>query len=842
MIVLIGVANAGQMFSRIETDQKLLKAVLKRLMIVLRSKFFFVIALATLSNLSFSQIDQSKGSFEDKFRQLDEVFPSPNLNRPPTGEPGPSYWQQRADYKIKIKLDELNRSVQGSEVITYKNNSPLKLNYVWLQLDQNIFDKDSINNLTRPWWGGNESIDFSTLRRQNFMDNFDGGFQELSIKINGKEAQVNLVGTHVRINLDAPLNSGESIELEIDWAYALVEENAVRARNGYESFEDGNDIFLLAQWYPRITVFSDYEGWHNKEFIGNGEFTLEFGDFEVDITVPADHIVAATGTLQNQDDVLNSIQKRRMKKAEKSSKPIFIVTPDEAFDNELEKSTEYKTWSFKAENVRDFAWASSRKFIWDAAGYKQNSEENPLVMAMSFQNSKENPLVMAMSFYPNEGEPLWSKYSTEAVMHTMEVYSKYSFDYPYPTAQSVNGPVGGMEYPMITFNGPRTELEDDGSRTYSRSEKEFLIGVVIHEIGHIYFPMIVNSDERQWTWMDEGLNTFLQYLAEQEWNINYRSDRGEPRWITDYMSSSNQVPIMTNSESLLQFGNNSYAKPATALVVLRETILGRELFDQAFREYSQRWKFKRPTPYDFFRTMEEASGVDLDWFWRGWFYSTDHVDIALDNIHIASLDTLDPQIDLAKDRIDFQKEPEILHDNRNEAAGIVTRVKSRPELLDVYDEYDEFTPSDREMRDYEEILDDLYDRNDSDPEWKKKALVEALAKEEDYYIFEFTNKGGLIMPIPLELTYENGEKELIRIPVEIWRKNPNRTLWLKRSKVKITQAVIDPYWEIGDTEIENNYYPTRLIPARLKPRASRSNPKNLMQDLLNRNKKITSHN
>ena len=330
MIALIGVANADQIFSKIELDQKLLKVALRKLMMALKSKFFFAIALATLSNFSLSQIDQSKGSFEDKFRQLDEVFPSPNLNRPATGEPGPSYWQQRADYKIKIKLDEESRSVQGSEVITYTNNSPLKLNYVWLQLDQNIFEKDSINNLTRPWWGGNKSVDFSTLRRQNFMDTFDGGFQELLIKINGTEAQVNLVGTHVRINLDAPLNTGESIELEIDWAYALVEENAVRARNGYESFEDGNDIFLLAQWYPRITVFSDYEGWHNKEFIGNGEFTLEFGDFEVDITVPADHIVAATGTLQNQDDVLNSMQKRRLKKAEKSSKPIFIVTPDEA--------------------------------------------------------------------------------------------------------------------------------------------------------------------------------------------------------------------------------------------------------------------------------------------------------------------------------------------------------------------------------------------------------------------------------------------------------------------------------------------------------------------------------
>ena len=792
------------------------------------NKIFISIFLLSFIQLSSAEINQSKGLFEDKFRQLDESFPSPNLSRPATGEPGPDYWQQRADYKIKIKLDENSRSVSGTETIKYTNNSPLTLNYIWIQLDQNIFKQDSINNLTRPWWGENKSVDFSILRRQNFMDNFNGGFRDLSFKINNKVAQTFLVGTHIRLNLEKPLKPGGSTEINISWSYALVEENAVRARNGYESFADGNDIFLLAQWYPRVTVFSDYEGWHNKEFVGNGEFTLEFGNYEVEITVPSDHVVAATGVLINDNDVLNATQKKRILQAKKSEKPIFIITPEEALKNELEKNTQTKTWIFKAENVRDFAWASSRKFIWDAAGFRQDS--------------KDNPLVMAMSFYPNEGEPLWSKYSTEAVMHTMKVYSKYSFDYPYPTAQSINGPVGGMEYPMITFNGPRTELEEDGTRTYSRSEKEFLIGVVIHEVGHIYFPMTVNSDERQWTWMDEGLNTFIQYLAEQEWDINYRSDRGEPRWITDFMSSRNQVPIMTNSESLLQFGNNAYAKPATALVILRETILGRELFDQAFKEYANRWKFKRPTPYDFFRTMEESSGVDLDWFWRGWFYSTDHVDISLNNIHIATLDTLDPQVDLTKDRIDLQNEPIILHDQRNESAEIETRVIERPKLLDIYDQYDEFTPSDREMRDYKEILDDLYDKNDSDPEWKKKALVEALEKEEDYYIFEFSNEGGLIMPIPLEITYEDGNKELIRIPVEIWRKNPHKTKWLKRSKIKITQAIIDPFWEIGDTEIENNYYPTRLIPARLKPRASRSNPKNLMQDLLKRNQSLSSHN
>ena len=449
---------------------------------------------------------------------------------------------------------------------------------------------------------------------------------------------------------------------------------------------------------------------------------------------------------------------------------------------------------------------------------------------------------MAMSFYPNEGEPLWSKYSTEAVMHTMKVYSKYSFDYPYPSSQSVNGPVGGMEYPMITFNGPRTDLEDDGTRTYSRSEKKFLIGVVIHEVGHNYFPMIINSDERQWTWMDEGLNTFLQYLAEQEWDIEYKSRRGEARWITDYMKSSYQVPIMTNSESILQFGNNAYAKPATALVILRETVLGRELFDLAFKEYCNRWRFKRPTPYDFFRTMEEASGVDLDWFWNGWFFSTDHVDIALENVFEATLDTLNPSENLKKDREDFNNEPKMLFDERNISEGIEERVKLRPELLDIYDEYDEFTPSKREMTDYEEILDDLYDRNNSDPEWKKKALVGAVDKGEFYYILDFKNIGGLVMPIPLQINYEDGTSELLKIPAEIWRKNPSEAKWLKRSTIKIKSIIADPFWEIADVDIENNYYPQRMIPARLRPNASNSNPKNLMKDLMERNKEINSHN
>jgi len=466
----------------------------------------FLLLLISTNFLYAHTTHQSKIDFDDKFRQLEEKYPDPNQYRPATGEPGKEYWQQKVDYKISVSLDEDKRSIKGSEIITYHNNSPLDLKYIWLQLDQNIFKSDSIKNQTLTQ-SSTSRISFSELRRNNFMDEFDGGYKNLSISIAGKKARINLVGTLVRVNLDTPLEENKSIELSVDWEYKLVEENAVRARNGYETFEDGNDIFLVAQWYPRVAAFSDYEGWHNKEFIGNGEFTLEFGDFEVSITTPSDHIVSSTGVLQNEKDVLTKSQIKRLREAESSEKPIFIVTPEEAFENEKERSLSKKTWVFKAENVRDFAWASSRKFIWDAAGYKQESEKNPLVMAMSF--------------YPFEGEPLWSKYSTEAVMHTMEVYSKFSFEYPYPTSQSVNGPVGGMEYPMITFNGPRTDLEDDGTRTYSRSEKQFLIGVVIHEVGHNYFPMIINSDERQWTWMDEGLNTFMHILQSKNGMLIY---------------------------------------------------------------------------------------------------------------------------------------------------------------------------------------------------------------------------------------------------------------------------------------------------------------------------------
>jgi len=595
-----------------------------------------LLSLATLASAN-ATIQQTKGDFIDKFRQLDESLPTPNVYRNAAGEPGHKYWQQQVDYKIKARLDEAKRRIEASQDITYHNNSPDTIKYLWVQLDQNKFRNDSMSALTTTFGGiGSRGpatatassskpaqLSLGALRRQQFVDDNVLGYHIQTVKDTaGKSLRHTIVGTNMRIDLSTPLKPGKKVEFSIDFAFNIVEEDAVSARSGYEHFPDdkrdgGNDIFLLAQWFPRLHAYTDYEAWTNKEFIGRGEFTLEFGNYDVELTVPADHIVSSTGKLTNAKKVLTSTQRKRLKEAEKAERIVFIVTEEEALENERQGTDKIKTWKFSAKNVRDFAWASSRKFMWDARGHQQGG--------------KEQPIVMAMSFYPKEGGDLWKKYSTESIIHTLDVYSRFSFDYPYPVAQSVNGPVGGMEYPMITFNGPRTELQKDGSRTYTQAEKRFLIGVVIHEVGHIYFPMIVNSDERQWTWMDEGLNSFLDGVAGREWDPTIPWGV-EPRDIVSYMKSSTQVPIMTQSDSVLRLGPNGYTKPAVALNILRETILGRELFDFAFKEYATRWKYKRPTPSDFFRTMEEASGVDLDWFWRGWFYSTDHVDISLDKI------------------------------------------------------------------------------------------------------------------------------------------------------------------------------------------------------------------
>jgi len=721
----------------------------------------------------------------DKFRQLEESLPTPNIYRAASGAPGHQYWQQQVDYKINIELDDKTQTLTGSETINYINNSPDTLRYLWMQLDQNRMKRDSDNRLTGT--APKKKITYTGLRGAIKSTEFDGGNKITEVTgSNGKALHYVINGTMMRIDLPKPLKAGDDVEFNIKWNYKLHEQKVLGGRSGYEYFkEDDNYLYEVAGWFPRAAAYYDVMGWQNKQFLGNGEFTLEFGDYDVKITVPADHIVAATGELQNESKVLTKTQRNRLDKAKSAKKPVLIVTPEEALANEKSRSTKTKTWHFKAENVRDFAFASSRKFIWDAQGYKQSSSD-----------------VMAMSYYPNEGNPLWEKYSTEAIIHTMEQYGKYTFDYPYPVSISVNGPVGGMEYPMITFNGPRPTLDKKtGVKTYSRGTKYGLVGVIIHEVGHNYFPMIVNSDERQWTWMDEGLNTFLQFLAQQAWEEGYPSRRGHAADITKYMKSTNQVPIMTNSESILQFGNNAYGKPATALNILRETVMGRELFDFAFKEYAQRWKFKRPTPSDFFRTMEDASAVDLDWFWRGWFYTTDHVDIALGNIHLYRPNSQNPDTEEAWERALDNEKPTFISDIREKGQWV--RTTDKPELLDFYNEHDKFTATNKARNTYNSSHKKL-------EQWQKDLLVD----ERNFYIVDFENKGGLVMPIIVELTYADKTTEQVHIPAEIWRKNSKKVSKLFITEQEITGVTIDPNWETADVDVNNNYWPARPIKSR----------------------------
>jgi hypothetical protein len=766
------------------------------------------LALMLCAQASFADpVQQTKGNFEDKFRQLDESLPTPNMYRNAAGEPGQQYWQQQVDYKIKASLDEEKRRLSGSQTINYKNNSPYTLKYLWLQLDQNIFKSDSMAEVTSTFGGGSTptndqpaKISLDELRNLQFLADHELGYQLDKIQLtDGTPLKFVVVGTQMRIDLPKPLKAGESLQFSMNFAFNIVEEDAVSARSGYEHFpkdarKGGNDIFLFAQWFPRLVAYTDYEAWTNKEFLGSGEFTLEFGDYEVEMTVPADHVISSTGDLTNAAEVLTQQQQQRLEQAKTAKRPVFIVTEQEALENEKDDTDETKTWRFKANNVRDFAWASSRKFIWDAKGFQQGGTDQPFVMAMSF--------------YPKEGGDLWKKYSTESVVHTLEVYSRFSFDYPYSVAQSVNGPVGGMEYPMITFNGPRTELQTDGSRTYSQAEKRFLIGVVIHEVGHIYFPMVVNSDERQWTWMDEGLNSFLDGVAGREWDPQIPWGV-EARDIIDYMKSEQQEPIMTQSDSVTRLGPNAYTKPAVALNILRDVILGRELFDFAFKEYATRWKFKRPTPSDFFRTMEEASGVDLDWFWRGWFYSTDHVDISLDKVYKLQLDTKDPDIDFERRRKEEQDKPASYFVELNQAEDKTTWVERNKDVSDFYDKNDRFTVTNKERNSYQQFLADL------EP-WERQVFERAVEEDKNYYVLNFSNLGGLVMPILLQMTFEDESVEELYIPAEIWRKTPDAVSKLVVTEKTLKQVVVDPKWLTADVDVENNHYPRQIIPSRIE--------------------------
>ncbi|SKA76375.1 Peptidase family M1 [Prosthecobacter debontii] len=740
-----------------------------------------------------------------KFQQLDQLLPTPSPQRIASGAPGKTYWQNRADYDIQVELDDVKRTITGEATVTYHNASPDTLTYLWVQLDQNYLshnaDSRSVPNTKR----GVDLTKFSykALDRLLAYEDYDGEMKILSLtNTQGHELPHTLVKTMLRLDLPEPLDAGQDFQFKIAWSYPINDCERINARTGYEFFkEDGNCIYTIAQWYPRVAAYTDYAGWINKQFLGTGEFTLEFGNYTVHLTVPDDHIVAATGALQNADVVLTEPQRERLKKAQgETQKPVFIVTPEEAKAAEKAQPKGKKTWVFQADNVRDFAFASSRKFIWDAMAVEGATHPPTPERKGGIADRMYRLPVMAMSVYPKEGMPLWEKYSTHAIAHTIQVYSKHTFAYPYPVAWSVNGPVFGMEYPMISFNGPRPEK--DG--TYPERTKYALIGVIIHEVGHNWFPMIVNSDERQWTWMDEGLNSFMEYLAEEAWENDWNHRRDE-RGMVDYMRLTERVPVMTNSESIADLGPNAYGQPTVALNLLREHVLGREAFDHAFKTYARRWMFKRPTPADFFRTLEDASGVDLDWFWRGWFYSVDHVDVSIDEVRWLQLDSRDPAIEKPKKKQEKDELPKTLTEERN--ASLPKRVDRFPELKDFYDSFDEASVLPSDKKKFESLIKEL----------KEAEIDPALLKtSHNFYVIEMSNVGGLVTPVTLKLDYADGSTEEMNLPAEIWRFNTEKASKLLFTKKELKAATFDPRQELVDTDVENNFWPRRLVKSKFQ--------------------------
>ncbi len=750
------------------------------------------IALLLLIGNCLAQAQQNTNT--NKFRQLGTELPTPNVYRTASGAPGHEYWQQRADYDISVKLDDERQVVTGSETVTYYNQSPDVLKYLWLQLDQNVRAKDADKQKIK------DSEIEHPMKYKQFKElefDFDGGFNIEHVQSeNGKDLPYTIQKTMMRIDLPEPLKPGEQYSFKVKWWYNINDRMDIGGRSGYEYFpRDDNYLYTIAQFYPRMCVYSEFDGWSHKQFLGRGEFALTFGDFDVKITVPGDHVVAATGELQNPGKVLTSKQQKRLKKAAKADEPVFIITKEEADAAEQGRAKEMKTWHFKATNVRDFGFASSRKFMWDAMGVKQSGRT-----------------IMAMSYYPQEGVPLWDKYSTKVIAQTIKTYSHHTFDYPYPVAISVHAKSIGMEYPMICFNFGRPEA--DGS--YSKYVKYRMIGVIIHEIGHNYFPMIVNSDERQWAWMDEGMNTFLQYLTEQQWERGFPSRRGPAYKIADYMGGdkSNIMPMMTDPQSIPQLGNNAYGKPAATLNILRETVMGREAFDFAFREFAQRWKFKHPTPADFFRTMEDASGIDLDWFWRGWFYTNDHVDIAITGVKWMKLDlaTYESKPGAGNKKTSTQKKPrsssyggDFISDMRNASAIKETAVERDPSLADFYNGNHDF---------------ELLEVDPSEMELFSSKLTEeekeAIDPSKNYYEIGFENIGGLVMPLILEFEFVDGSKILEHIPAEIWALDNEKVSKVFVFENELKKVFLDPYRETADTDMSNNSSSSEPIESRFQ--------------------------
>lgn len=704
---------------------------------------------------------------QNKFRQLGQELPTPNVYRTASGAPGHAYWQQQADYKMKIELDDDKQIIRGEETITYTNNSPDALKYIWIQMDQNMRAKDSDTYSTET---GGISTNMNFKKYKRMFHEFDGGFKLDHVKnAAGNDMDFTVNKTMMRINLDEVLNPGSSVSFSIKWWYNINDRMEIGGRSGYEYFAaDDNYLYTIAQFYPRLAVYSEVEGWQNKQFLGRGEFALNFGDYDVEITVPADHVMASTGTLQNPEKVLSREQRKRLKEAATATTPVIIVSQEEAIEAEGERSKKTRTWHYKAENVRDFAFASSRKFIWDAMGVPQNGKT-----------------IMAMSYYPKEGNPLWEEYSTLAVAKTLEVYSHHTFPYPYSKAISVHTKQIGMEYPMICFNYGRP----DADGTYSDRVKYGMISVIIHEVGHNYFPMIVNSDERQWTWMDEGLNTFLQYLTEQQFMEGYPSRRGPASKVVTYMKGDKEriSPIMTNSESIWQFGWNAYGKPATALNILRETVMGPELFDYAFKEYSNRWMFKHPSPADFFRSMEDASAVDLDWFWRGWFYTNDNVDIGIKEVKKFQMEKSHAALD----------------------GGAV------PAGLDkVRENGGTFTIAELTNESREGFINQL--------SASQKALIEK-GKSLSFYEVTFENLGGLVMPILLTLEYTDGSTEDRHIPAEVWRKRSDEVKKVFVLEKELASIKLDSKEKTADVNLENNVWPSGEVNDRFDNFKNRGN-------------------
>ncbi|HPH85615.1 MAG TPA: M1 family metallopeptidase [Ferruginibacter sp.] len=768
--------------------------------------FSFVLMLLSVTLYSYAQdIKNNPGSNHgNRFEQLGTILPTPNEYRTASGAPGPKYWQQRCDYDIVCELDEPNRKLNGKETLTYFNNSPDVLTYLWLQLDEN--QHSSKNNSgyqgssTMPKTVNEQDIDrMSGKKEKEYGDNI--------IKVTnaaGVPLKYTINKTMMRVELPQALKPGQQFIFKIEWNYNIIERTKYGGRGGFEYFaEDGNDLYTMTQWYPRLCVYSDYQGWQNHQFVGSGEFALAFGNFKVAMTVPADHVVMSTGQCQNYPQVLTPAQLGRWQTAQNAKDVTEIVTLDEAKAREKQKSTQKKTWIFKADMVRDFAWGSSRKFVWDA-------------MPAYVEGKK----VMCMSAYGKEAYNLYRTYSTKAVAHTIKTYSKFTIPYPYPVAQSLEA-ANGMEYPMICFNFGR--CEKDG--TYSEGTKNGMLGVVIHEVGHNFFPMIINSDERQWTWMDEGLNSFVEYLTEELWDNKFPVGKGPAYKIVDYMKlpKDQLEPIMTNSENIIQFGPNAYSKPATGLNILRETIMGRELFDYAFKEYARRWAFKHPTPADLFRTMEDASGEDLDWYWRGWFYGTEPCDISLDTVKWAKMDTEVAEPKKSEERTITQPVAKPVLNNFDD----ISKVRNREDKNIVF-----ATDADLSLRDFYWRYARGLAKVDSTPfsitipassttdftaEEKKQ-----IAGGKTMYELTFSNKGGLVMPIIIEWTYKDGSKEIDRIPVYVWRKNENKVTKAFLKDKEVASIKLDPMRETADINEKNNSWPVVEEPSKFQLFKSRS--------------------